>query len=231
MNNRELILDLKSGAFTINDIYASNASPEVYDYVPVGKVGITSAKIDMSKRFSDYRREKFKFLTLYNEEITFSEYQDYSFKDWGSSMVSGEGYNYTSFIITGPLVGDDFALYKQSVYLSLFFDRTETEYIPTTNGIEIAYRSGCTAQGLWDWHGDDDAWSRNGKPFRAYKLRHDLPDFSNEAGLIKYPDDVIITKNKLRGRGRSLSLRFSSEEGKDMKLIGWHIPLTQVDKV
>lgn len=206
----ELVLHLNSGAFTRNEAVATPAN--VVDYSHIIWEGV------------DRSKPNFKFITIYKTYITFSEYSSQSFLDWGE-------HNYSSFIITGPVIGDDFALYKQGCYLSCFFDRTEKEYVSTDEGIKLSVRSGCTAQGLWDWHGDDSAWSRNGKPFRAYKLRHDLPDFSNEAGLINYPDDVIITKNKLRGRGRSLSIKFSSEEGKDMKLIGWHIPLTQVDKV
>jgi hypothetical protein len=32
---------------------------------------------------------------------------------------------------------------------------------------------------------------------------------------------TIVSKNKLRGRGRVVSLLISSEEGKDMQLLGW----------
>lgn len=210
----ELVLHMNNGAFTVNEIASGRKSPTVVDYCTYPK----------NSEYERGGRLRMKYLTMSSNRITFSEYSSQLFLDWGE-------YDYPSFIITWPVIGDDFALYKQGCYLSCFFDRTEKEYVSTDEGIKLSVRSGCTAQGLWDWHGDDSAWSRNGKTFRAYKLRHDLPDFSNETGLIKYPDDVIITKNKLRGRGRSLSLRFSSEEGKDMKLIGWHIPLTQVDKV
>lgn len=227
---KELILNINNMSFTQNDITTVDA-PYVHDYIPISYQNISSGDVNKSNRYSDYRREKFKFLTTHNGNITFSEYQDYSFKDWRHATNDLSGYSYSSYIITGYIVGDNFALNKQANYLSIFFDRTETEYISTSDGIELFHRSGCKVQSLWDWHGDDSMWSKNGKEFIAYKLRHPLPDFSNETGLIKYPDDVIITKNKLRGRGRSLSLKFSSEDGKDMKLIGWHIPLTQVDKV
>lgn len=214
----ELVLNKRNGAFTLNTFDSIELRPYVCSYT------------DSSFK-SDRRESGFKFLTIFMDKITFSSYRDYSFVDWKNASPSKQGFNYNSYIVTGYLVGDDFAMYKQSCYLTCLFDRTEREYIPTDQGIRLSYRSGCVVQGLWDWHGDDSMWSKNGKEFSAYKLRHDLPEFSNEAGEIKYPEDVIITKNKLRGRGRSLSLRFSSEDGKDMKLIGWHIPMTQVDKV
>lgn len=215
---RELVLNMKNGAFTLNSMESIEFRPFVCAHT----------KGNFS---NDYRVSSFKFLTVYMDKLTFSDYRSYSFLDWESRTKSKKGFNYTSFIITGYIVGDDFALNKQSCYLSCFFDRTEKEYVATNDGIKVSVRSGCIAQGLWDWHGDNGSWSKNNSEFVAYKLRHKLPEFSNETGLISYPDDVIITKNKLRGRGRSLSLRFSSEEGKDMKLIGWHIPITQVDKV
>ena len=219
---------MSTGAFTVNDVSIYEKGPIVCGYIRTTDFRASSKGAD---NVADYRMAGFKFVTLVGDKLTFSEYKSYSFLDWVGAPLYPIGVSYSSFLITGPIIGDDFALYKQSCYLSCFFDRTEKEYVPTDEGIELSVRSGCTAQGLWDWHGDDAAWSRNGKPFRAYKLRHELSDFSNTAGLINYPDDVIITKNKLRGRGRSLSIKFSSEEGKDMKLIGWHIPLTQVDKV
>jgi hypothetical protein len=32
---------------------------------------------------------------------------------------------------------------------------------------------------------------------------------------------LVITKNKIRGRGRSLKLRFKAEADKDMVIVGW----------
>ena len=34
-----------------------------------------------------------------------------------------------------------------------------------------------------------------------------------------YP--LVITKNKLRGRGKAVQFKFASEAGKDMKIVGW----------
>lgn len=34
---------------------------------------------------------------------------------------------------------------------------------------------------------------------------------------------VLVTKNKVRGRGRSLALKFTAGTGKDAWLIGWQI--------
>lgn len=34
-----------------------------------------------------------------------------------------------------------------------------------------------------------------------------------------YP--LVITKNKLRGRGKAVQFKFRAETGKDMKIVGW----------
>jgi hypothetical protein len=38
-----------------------------------------------------------------------------------------------------------------------------------------------------------------------------------------YPYDTIVTRTKIRGKGRVMRLRFESEQGKDFYLIGWEV--------
>ena len=38
--------------------------------------------------------------------------------------------------------------------------------------------------------------------------------------------EVVTTKNKLRGMGRALSLYFSTQSGKDCRILGWNLSLT-----
>ena len=42
---------------------------------------------------------------------------------------------------------------------------------------------------------------------------------------------MVVTKNKLRGSGKCLSLYIKSEQGKDMKLLGWGHPVTMLSTV
>ena len=41
-------------------------------------------------------------------------------------------------------------------------------------------------------------------------------------------DSMVVTKNKLRGSGKCLSLYIKSETGKDMRLLGWGHPVTML---
>jgi len=42
----------------------------------------------------------------------------------------------------------------------------------------------------------------------------DLTDFD-------YPENVVTSRVKVRGRGRSIRLKYESEQGKDFILLGW----------
>jgi len=48
----------------------------------------------------------------------------------------------------------------------------------------------------------------------------------NKAGGVEadYGYSVIETRNKVRGRGKALQLRFESTDGKDFELLGWGVP-------
>ena len=60
-------------------------------------------------------------------------------------------------------------------------------------------------------------------PREIYKLK-DVPVVDpNDLNSINYPTTVVITKSKVRGRGRSMKLRFESTAGKDFHLIGYEV--------
>lgn len=63
-------------------------------------------------------------------------------------------------------------------------------------------------------------WSTEQEVYRLNALRMDNVS-SVEAN---YGYEVIETKNKVRGNGKSLILRFESSEGKDFQLLGWGLP-------
>ncbi len=69
-----------------------------------------------------------------------------------------------------------------------------------------------------------------GNEFQAYRLtRFYTPTGAEDP--FDNGDSVIVTKNKVRGSGKALSLKITSESGKDMKLLGWALPATGVSTV
>lgn len=218
--NREIIYDLELDAWTLYDFSHNDANPDlprVHDYVPIPSYVRVDAEgnIRVDRTIND-RIENFKFLATGLAHISMAEYRDVGFMDW--RVVDGVGYNYPSYIITGPITLDNFSLYKQANYVTTYLWKTEKIEIDGTYQLE----SGATLQGIWDYHADPMAGPRWTREFPIYKyMRH----------LTSTPSSFIVTKNKLRGRGRSLILVFRSVPGKDMRILGWHLPITQMEVV
>lgn len=243
--NRELIIDLNLGAFYVYDIGAEVDSPVVRDYLQLptsviseetvnlysgnnqltdgGGNPITAIRIVTSTRTTDERKERFKFVTTSSTDFTLSEYKDYRFKDWYSYDNTGQDYN--AFLITGYELGDNMLLNKQSIYLMVYCERTEVNYITSSGSVILSRQSSCKVQSQWNWN-NSTAQGKWGTVFQAYRLLKNQPASPSSGDTFDYGDTVIVTKNKLRGRGRALSLYFNSDPGKDLKLLGWGLEVT-----
>ena len=112
---------------------------------------------------------------------------------------------------------------KQVPYIQFYFKRTEDGYSAATGTLELTNQSSCLVQAQWNW-ADSANSGRWGTQFQAYRLlRPYIPTGASDP--FDYGDGVIVTKNKLRGYGKTLSLYIQSEAGKDMKLLGWGMPV------
>lgn len=247
--NREIILDLTLGAFSIYDMSTNEdeGTPKIRDYMELPTYyvteeedivysgnnpltdglgnNITATRHILINRTSDERHEHFKFLTTVNEDITISEYNSYSFLDWVSS---GTSFNYNSYVITGYDVSGDMMRKKQAIYLKVFCKRTEEAYTLVSGNVVLNRQSSCKVQSQWQWN-NSAAQGKWGTIFQAYRFIKPQPVNPSSGDTFDYGDTVIVTKNKLRGRGDALSLYFQSEQGKDMKLLGWGLEMTQND--
>ena len=159
-----------------------------------------------------------------NYKYTFAELNDNTFYDWlTADTVNNTGISFSSFLDAGYEIIDDAMRDKQALYLFSYFDRTETGYTLDGNGnIDFDNPSSCLIQTKWEWsdHTDSGRW---GTQFQGYRLKRNfIPDSSSDPFNYGFP--VVVTKSKLRGKGRALNLKFESEAGKDMKLLGWSIP-------
>ena len=114
---------------------------------------------------------------------------------------------------------------KQAIYLKVFCQRTEDYYLSPTS---LRFASSCKVQSQWQWN-NSAAQGKWGVVFQAYRFTKPTPTNPVAGMAFDYGDTVIVTKNKLRGRGDALSLYFQSEQGKDMKLLGWGLEMTQND--
>jgi hypothetical protein len=82
----------------------------------------------------------------------------------------------------------------------------------------------CLVTARWEWS-DDVKSGRFSEQQQAYKRqRVYIPEDAADPFDDGFP--VVMTKLKLRGKGKALQLKFESESGKDFVLYGWAIPFT-----
>ena len=85
-------------------------------------------------------------------------------------------------------------------------------------------QSSCWVQSQWNWT-NTPAGNKWSAPFQAYRYKKNYtPDSITDT--YDTGDAVIVTKNRLRGAGRALSLYIYSETGKDCQLLGWGNTIT-----
>jgi hypothetical protein len=81
---------------------------------------------------------------------------------------------------------------------------------------------GCLMQSRWDF--SDNSLSGKWSAYhQVYRHIITTPDPTTTADSYKTGRALVVTKNKIRGRGRALKLRFKAEPDKDMVIVGWAI--------
>lgn len=235
---RELVLDLNLSAFYPSELGSIDGSfprPLAMIRVPPFKVGNTQANlidssantillsngdnVTVTRNIAVSNLSEVYYLTatgVSNSVIqtTFSYYRDSEFLDWKSQ--NGVGVDAAAYLLTGWTGAGDYQSQKQVPYLTVYSIKTEDGF---DSDFILSNESSIKVQSQWNWTNLATAgkWSPQ---FQAYRhSRVWIPDTVGEA----FDDGnlVVTTRNKLRGRGRVLSLRFDTEAGKDFHLLGW----------
>lgn len=243
--NKELVLDLTLQAWYLNEIsdLATNP-PFVADYVnvpgyavstidsavEVGSDGVIVTSGDpvvITENLLINRSSLFSFLAISGTDFTIAKYKNTNFIDWFEE--DDTGIDYTSYIVTGYELFGDVMREKQTPYIFFYFKKTEDGYTDTGSGLVLDNQSSCKVQAQWNWANSITS-GKWGNEFQAYRLtRFYTPTGAEDP--FDNGDSVIVTKNKVRGSGKALSLKITSESGKDMKLLGWALPATGVSTV
>lgn len=239
-NVKELILDTSLSAFyptSVKNITIDSprvggfleTSPFVRGVVSENvtinavQVTINGEDVVISTEIRETGIRSIKYLTILTDDLndvgfTFSEYRNGSFRDWFTA--DGVGADAFGFILTGALTGNASANIKQTPYLIMHFKQTETGYeLDGSGDIKPSNQSGCLVRSQWDWSNSAQSgrWSRD---FQTYRLKR--PRFTdNVEDPFNYGFDIIQTKNKLRGRGKAISLYMQTEPDKDCRIVGW----------
>ena len=143
-------------------------------------------------------------------KMTFATFRGDTYLDWGSA-------DYKSFAEAGYDFMGDITTFKNAPYVTTYMRVTEDGYVASGVGYEFINPSSCLMSVSWNL-------SKSGStPREIYKLK-DVPVVNpNDLSSINYPTDTVVTKSKVRGRGRSMKLRFESVAGKDFHLVGYEV--------
>jgi hypothetical protein len=230
--NNFLILDIPLGAFypwKVSDeasstdyimglaVYSGYGSDElVLDVVlPNGDDVVQGTDDVVSTQLSDFATGNPAIVLLIRDgatgKLTMGTFSGKTFLDWGTT-------NYLSFAEAGYDFISDFIREKNSPYIVTYMRVTEEGWTSTETGYDPIRPSGLLVSSYWDF-----STSASSVAQQAYRYKQtpvvnpaDLTDFG-------YPDTVITSRLKLRGRGRSVRLRFDSEQGKDFVLLGYGV--------
>lgn len=239
--NRELILDTRLQAFYPNTIGRLDTdSPYISGYVisPLFTSQLTDENVvasgiivqantedvvvETTLRSSSQSVVKYFVIkpnTGGNIEFTFGTYRNTDFVDWFND--DSTGVSFESYLVTGYESLQDTQRDKMVNYITFHFLRTEDGFISDGDAIIPRNQSSCKVQSRWEWTNSASA-GRWGQEFQAYRYRLNFIP-SSVSDPYDYGYQVISTKNKLRGKGKVLSLLIKSEEGKDMHLLGWGV--------
>ncbi len=184
-----------------------------------GEVVTVSASVQQSQNNETY------YLVLNGVSptisYTFGVYKNDNFKDWHS--VNGQGVDAKAYMLTGWMNNADNQRKKQVPYITFHFNKTEDGFDEVDGDWIPRNPSSCLVSSQWDWSNSpvSGKWSNK---FQAYRFRrHFFPtslDDKFDNGL-----KTVVTRSKLRGSGKSLSLLIETEENKDCHLLGWSMIL------
>lgn len=246
---RELVLDLVLKAYYVNRIFNINSGRprvvSIFNSLPY-EISAISAEVTaggdlvvvnsdpvviVNEIRTDLIRGELSYIVVVNNggniSYTFSNYFNNNFVDW--ERVDGVGVDAAAYLITNYLSGDDFQRHKQIPYISIHQRRTETARAEVGDEVVITNPSSCIVQTHWDWSNSSVSgkWSR---PFQAYRYKREripeaLPDEFN-TGFV-----MLTTRNKIRGSGKVVSIRFSTEPLHDLHLYGWSMLFSVANNV
>jgi hypothetical protein len=248
--NKALVLDTSLGAFFKYSFNAEGktASPFIADVFLLPEISLVTKTYNVvdslgnlvvdslgnqviaQESIAEGREISLGFITLVDNSPTTEEYyytfstlRDTNLVDW-ASLAAGTS-QYEAFLITGYTIEEDIMRKKQAPIIQAAFTRTEGRFVDNgLGGVEFDFPSSCFLSARWDWS-DNAVSGKIGTEQQIYRFRR--PFISAPIGSTfdnGYP--VVTTRSKIRGRGRSLSLKFRSDAGKDCKLIGWANLLT-----
>lgn len=153
-------------------------------------------------------------------KLTFSQFRNIEFEDWAE--VPFQSYAETGYNFAGELTQ-----LKNFTYLVTYLRTTETGFTlnESTSGYDPVRPSSLRVSTLWDFRAVPHTAYQ-----QAYRLRRPVLVDTANLNTFPYPETVVTTRLKMRGRGRSVRLRFESDPNKDFYLLGYEMLVVKPGK-
>jgi hypothetical protein len=195
--NRVLVLNFKTKAFYPWSFTISDLVPQIKGIGYVSDaVGYDNGtiKYSISVPISSTQHR----ITYGDMNKSVKEYTDFIDFSEGSLGVAGDAKDFDSYFVTGYRLDGEADKFIQSVYILLY--------------LKVEEDSGAYLQGIWDFANTAQTgdWStrQQASKQQVYNLDNVERDFH-------------ARRLKIRGRGRALQFRVSSQAGKPFTVIGW----------
>jgi hypothetical protein len=214
-----LVLDLKHG----------EAGAFYRLTLPYGGTGyvIGGLALDSADNPASNKKIKFVWKPTSSAYIRFLDMEHTSFTDedgedrppyykaaWDAA-VPAEG-------VDGRTTSDWHTRKQAGLYVYMFLGRTETGWTEVNQELYPVNPGSVFIQGRWEWSDSSNSgkWTA---PQQAYRPKGLYSPFGGAGEGMQNGAPVIVTRNKIRGSGRSLGLYITGEEGKDAHILGWLI--------
>ena len=145
-------------------------------------------------------------------KLGFGFFNSPTFLDWDDA-------SYSSYAEAGYDFLGDLVLKKNAPYIQVYLRPTETGFAGSDElGYNPVRESSLLVSSYWDFRK-----ATSSAPQQAYRLKYMPVVNESDLGTWDYPENVVTTRLKMRGHGRSMRLRFESEPGKDFVLLGFGV--------
>jgi hypothetical protein len=205
--------------FNVPNFRTTTENTSVLSNTDLVLVNTDEVVVSSSQRIPTFSSVRYLAITQQSASdtfFTFAAYTNGDFVDWFKE--NNIGIDAKAFLIAGVLTAGDSSVKKQVPYVTVHMYRTEngvdSEFVPIN-------QSGCFMRCQWDWSNSPNSnkWSPLQQVYR-YRRGYTVTDVASDydTGF-----ELITTKNKVRGMGKSFSLYFETELGKDCRIVGWNI--------
>ena len=138
--------------------------------------------------------------------MTIAKFDGTDFLDWGSA-------DYLSYAEAGYDFSQSLERRKTMPYITVFCRKTEENWIDSGDGLTPDLPSSLLVSAHWNFRNNASTTLQ-----QAYRIKTSP---NPVVGVFSYPESVIATRLKLRGKGRVVKVRVESESGKDFILLGY----------